>query len=117
MRQRSGIRGVVALDAAGVQQYEISNFAREGSSIAAQSEVLAAGAVSRLWAGCALDVEDGGWGCAVCNTSDLDDYLCERREQTSFRLLEAAAPTRGLSRVIGRDEAFEESLFLGLADE
>ena len=39
-----------ALHAAGVHQYEISNFARERTSLAPQPQVLAASAISGLWA-------------------------------------------------------------------
>ncbi len=48
-----------ALHAAGVHQYEISNFARGGSSVSAQSQVLAASALSGVWAGCSLHAH--GW--------------------------------------------------------
>jgi oxygen-independent coproporphyrinogen III oxidase len=62
------------LEAGGVMQYEISNFARKGHEIAAQCEVLAAGAVCGIRAGRALDAAlwEGAvrWG----NTDDLDRY-------------------------------------------
>ena len=52
------------LEAGGVRQYEISNFAREGFAVAAQCEVLAAGAVCGVWAGCAFDAAEWG-GCGA----------------------------------------------------
>jgi oxygen-independent coproporphyrinogen-3 oxidase len=48
------------------------------------------------------------------NTSDLDEYLGSAAT-TTFRILESAwNPATPEFNVIGRDEAFEESLFLGL---
>ena len=52
------------LEADGVMQYEISNFARRGPCIAAQCEVLAEGAVCGIWAGRALDAAQRG-GCGA----------------------------------------------------
>jgi len=48
------------------------------------------------------------------NPSDLDEYL-GNAAPTLFRLLESASKTATSEfDIIGRDEAFEESLFLGL---
>ena len=48
------------------------------------------------------------------NTGDLDEYL-GNAATTPFRLLESASNTAAPEfNIIGRDEAFEESLFLGL---
>ena len=49
------------------------------------------------------------------NTSDLDEYLGNAGASTAFaasRIRESSLRLRSI--VIGRDEAFEESLFLGL---
>jgi oxygen-independent coproporphyrinogen-3 oxidase len=49
------------------------------------------------------------------NTSDLDDYLGNAAEETSLRMFETAPPHEETEvTLIGRDEAFEEALFLGL---
>jgi oxygen-independent coproporphyrinogen-3 oxidase len=48
------------------------------------------------------------------NTSDLDEYLCDAAAPTPFRLLESASSAATEVDIIGREEAFEESLFLGL---
>jgi oxygen-independent coproporphyrinogen-3 oxidase len=48
------------------------------------------------------------------NTSDLDEYL-GNEAPTPFRLLESASNASAPEfDIVGRDEAFEESLFLGL---
>jgi oxygen-independent coproporphyrinogen-3 oxidase len=107
-----------ALDAAGLLQYEISNFAREGH-------------VSRhnlkYWRrepylGFGLDAHsmlltDTG-AVRFANTSDLEEYLGDGvgAEEAELKLL---APKRDALEAeaidfIGGNEAFEESLFLGL---
>jgi oxygen-independent coproporphyrinogen-3 oxidase len=48
------------------------------------------------------------------NTSDLDEYLGNGTKTTPFRVLESARDAAPQIDVIGRVEAFEESLFLGL---
>jgi oxygen-independent coproporphyrinogen-3 oxidase len=49
------------------------------------------------------------------NPSDLDEYLDDAVEITPFHLLESAPSIAATEiDIIGRDEAFEESLFLGL---
>jgi oxygen-independent coproporphyrinogen-3 oxidase len=99
--------------AAGVQQYEISNFARVGHRSRHNLKYWH----RQPYIGFGLDAhsmlltETGA--VRFANTSDLDEYL--GTTSTPFRLLEsvlhAATPTLD---VIGRDESFEESLFLGL---
>jgi oxygen-independent coproporphyrinogen III oxidase len=102
-----------AFRAAGVQQYEISNFARPGHCSRHNLKYWR----RQPYIGFGLDAHsmlltDTG-AARFANTSDLDEYL--GTAPTPFRLLEsasnAAAPTLD---VIGSDEAFEESLFLGL---
>jgi oxygen-independent coproporphyrinogen-3 oxidase len=102
-----------AFRAAGVQQYEISNFARPGHRSRHNLKYWR----RQPYIGFGLDAHsmlltDTG-AARFANTSDLDEYL--GTAPTPFRLLEsasnAAAPTLD---VIGSEEAFEESLFLGL---
>jgi putative oxygen-independent coproporphyrinogen III oxidase len=104
----------IAFRAAGVPQYEISNFARPGHRSRHNLKYWQ----RQPYIGFGLDAHSmlltGTGSVRFANTSDLDEYL-GNVAPTPFRLLEsasnAAAPTLD---VIGSDEAFEESLFLGL---
>jgi oxygen-independent coproporphyrinogen-3 oxidase len=104
------------LEDAGVRQYEISNFAREGHAsrhnlkywrrepylgfgLDAHSMLRTASAQLRAAAGAVR------WA----NTSDLDEYLANDAKEASG--LPAAKRQFDL---IGREQAFEETLFLGL---
>jgi oxygen-independent coproporphyrinogen III oxidase len=104
-----------ALDAAGVHQYEISNFARDGHRSRHNLKYWQ----RQPYIGFGLDAHsmlltDSG-AARFANTSDLDEYLGDAPEETPFRLLESAPnATADEVDLIGRDEAFEESLFLGL---
>jgi oxygen-independent coproporphyrinogen III oxidase len=97
----------------GVQQYEISNFARPGS----QSRHNLKYWQRQPYIGFGLDAHSmlstSTGAVRFANTSDLDDYLGSAAP-TPFRLLESASNTAPEFDVIGSDEAFEESLFLGL---
>jgi oxygen-independent coproporphyrinogen III oxidase len=105
----------VLLDEAGVHQYEISNFARRGHRSRHNLKYWE----RQPYVGFGLDAHsmlhanDGA--VRFANTSDLDRYLGNAPLETPFRLLEsdqeAAAPEVD---IVGRNEAFEESLFLGL---
>jgi oxygen-independent coproporphyrinogen-3 oxidase len=103
-----------AFRAAGVEQYEISNFARPGH----QSRHNLKYWQRQPYIGFGLDAHsmlptDGG-AVRFANTSDLDEYL-GNAAPTPFRLLESASnPAAPEFDIIGRDQAFEESLFLGL---
>jgi oxygen-independent coproporphyrinogen-3 oxidase len=103
-----------AFRAAGVQQYEISNFARPGH----QSHHNLKYWQRQPYIGFGLDAHsmlptDTG-GVRFANTSDLDEYL-GNAATTPFRLFESASNTAAPEfDIIGRNEAFEESLFLGL---
>jgi oxygen-independent coproporphyrinogen-3 oxidase len=104
----------IAFCAAGVQQYEISNFARPGH----QSRHNLKYWQRQPYLGFGLDAhsmlptDDGA--VRFANTSDLEEYLGSAAS-TPFRLLEFFSKNASLQpNVIGRDEAFEESLFLGL---
>jgi oxygen-independent coproporphyrinogen-3 oxidase len=104
-----------ALDAAGVEQYEISNFARPGHRSRHNLKYWK----REPYMGFGLDAHSMlpvGNNDAVrfANTSDLDEYLGNAAELTPFRFLESTQNTATDVDVIGRDEAFEESLFLGL---
>jgi oxygen-independent coproporphyrinogen-3 oxidase len=103
-----------ALHAAGVQQYEISNFASPGHRSRHNLKYWQ----RQPYIGFGLDAHsmlptDAG-AVRFANTSDLDEYL-GNAAPTPFRLLESASNTASPEfNIIGRDEAFEESLFLGL---
>jgi oxygen-independent coproporphyrinogen III oxidase len=104
-----------ALNAAGVSQYEISNFARDGHCSRHNLKYWQ----RQPYVGFGLDAHSmlltASGAARFANPSDLDKYLGEASEETPFRLLESA-PNVTANEVdhIGRDEAFEESLFLGL---
>jgi oxygen-independent coproporphyrinogen III oxidase len=108
-------QGCAELDAAGVHQYEISNFARTGHRSRHNLKYW-----ERLpYVGFGLDAHsmlDAGEGAVrFANTSDLDQYLGIVAEITPFRMIESVEPAAAPEvDVIGRDAAFEESLFLGL---
>jgi oxygen-independent coproporphyrinogen-3 oxidase len=103
-----------AFRAAGVQQYEISNFARPGH----QSRHNLKYWQRHPYLGFGLDAHsmlatDPG-AVRFANTSDLDEYI-GNVAPTPFHLLEYASKIATPEfHLIGRHEAFEESLFLGL---
>jgi oxygen-independent coproporphyrinogen III oxidase len=99
---------------AGVQQYEISNFARPGHRSRHNLKYWQ----REPYIGFGLDAHSmlpaGAGAVRFANTSDLDEYL-GNAAPTAFRLLKSASNTAAPAfDIIGRDEAFEESLFLGL---
>jgi oxygen-independent coproporphyrinogen-3 oxidase len=102
-----------AFRAAGVPQYEISNFARPGHRSRHNLKYWQ----RQPYIGFGLDAHSmlltGTGAVRFANTSDLDEYL-GNAAPTQFRLLESASNTSPEFDVIGSDEAFEESLFLGL---
>jgi oxygen-independent coproporphyrinogen-3 oxidase len=104
-----------ALGAAGVEQYEISNFARPGHRSRHNLKYWK----REPYVGFGLDAHSmlpaGTDAVRLANTSDLGEYLGDADEMTPFRLLDST-PTIAATEadVLGRDEAFEESLFLGL---
>jgi oxygen-independent coproporphyrinogen III oxidase len=103
------------LHAAGVHQYEISNFARPGHRSRHNLKYWQ----RQPYGGFGLDAHSmlttGDSAVRFANTSDLDEYLGSAVEKTPFRLFESE-PNVFLREadIIGHDEAFEESLFLGL---
>jgi oxygen-independent coproporphyrinogen-3 oxidase len=104
-----------ALDAEGVRQYEISNFARHGHRSRHNLKYWQ----RQPYLGFGLDAHSmltaDDEAVRFANTSDLDEYLDNAAANPPFRLLESSPNTAATEvDVIGRDEAFEESLFLGL---
>lgn len=103
------------LGEAGVQQYEISNFARSGHRSRHNLKYWR----RQPYIGFGLDAHsmllaDEG-AVRFANTSDLDRYLGQELAPNPFRLLELERnETDGEVDIVGRSEAFEESLFLGL---
>ncbi|HWW97358.1 MAG TPA: radical SAM family heme chaperone HemW [Edaphobacter sp.] len=107
-------RACTAFRAAGVEQYEISNFARPGHRSRHNLKYWQ----RQPYIGFGLDAHSMlptvTGAVRFANTSDLDEYL-GHAAQTPFRLLESESNTVAPEfDIIGRDEAFEESLFLGL---
>jgi oxygen-independent coproporphyrinogen-3 oxidase len=104
-----------ALDAAGVHQYEISNFARAGHRSRHNLKYWQ----RQPYVGFGLDAHSmlttSNEAVRFANTSDLDEYLGNVAASTPLHLL-GSAPDTLVPAVdfIGRDEAFEEALFLGL---
>jgi oxygen-independent coproporphyrinogen-3 oxidase len=105
----------IALDAAGLHQYEISNFAREGHRSRHNLKYWQ----RQPYVGFGLDAHsmlltDAG-AVRFANTSDLDQYLTDEDAGASSGLKVFAEKSEApeVDR-IGDAEAFEESLFLGL---
>jgi oxygen-independent coproporphyrinogen-3 oxidase len=103
------------LGKAGVQQYEISNFARPGHWSRHNLKYWR----RQPYIGFGLDAHsmllaDEG-AVRFANTSDLDRYLGQESSPNPLRLLEFERDAAdGEVDIVGRGEAFEESLFLGL---
>jgi oxygen-independent coproporphyrinogen III oxidase len=104
-----------AFHAAGVHQYEISNFARPGHRSRHNLKYWQ----RQPYIGFGLDAHSmltaGDEALRFANTSDLDEYLGNAVATTPFRLLESAQKAAPHEvDIVGRNEAFKESLFLGL---
>jgi len=103
------------LQEAGVHQYEISNFARPGHHSHHNLKYWR----RQPYIGLGLDAHSmllaNQDAVRFANTSDLDRYLGQGSDKNPFPLLELAhdASDRQVD-VVGCNEAFEESLFLGL---
>ena len=102
-----------AFDSAGLQQYEISNFARSGH--ASQHNL-------KYWKrqpyiGFGLDAHSmlrtDTKDVRFANTDDLDAYLGSVGDAGPFEIVQKDS-FRVEPDIVGREEAFEESLFLGL---
>ena len=103
------------LHQAGVQHYEISNFARPGHHSRHNLKYWQ----RQPYIGFGLDAHSmllaGRDAMRFANTSDLDRYLGQTAEENSFRIFGSEEYTAHADvYVVGRNEAFEESLFLGL---
>ncbi|WP_158945557.1 radical SAM family heme chaperone HemW [Granulicella sp. S190] len=108
-------RACELLGEAGIEQYEISNFAREGHASRHNLKYWR----RHSYIGFGLDAHSmlpaGEDAVRFANTSDLDRYLLQGTVSSSFPLLpmERGGDDEEVDRV-GRSDAFEESLFLGL---
>jgi oxygen-independent coproporphyrinogen III oxidase len=105
----------VALDAAGVEQYEISNFARPGHRSRHNLKYWK----RQPYVGFGLDAHSmlpaEAGDMRFANTSDLEEYLGHAKKESAFPLLKSArGPGLVEVDVIVGGEAFEEALFLGL---
>ncbi len=103
------------LEAAGVHQYEISNFSRPGHRSRHNLRYW----LRQPYIGFGLDAHSMLSARAnvvrFANTDDLDGYLGSDGKDASFPLLKSQpAISTAETDVIGREQAFEESLFLGL---
>ena len=103
------------LQAAGVDQYEISNCARPGHRSRHNLKYWQ----RQPYIGFGLDAHSmlttSDAAIRFANTSDLDEYLGNAAEKTPLHVLKSAPSVAATEvDIIGRDEAFEESLFLGL---
>jgi oxygen-independent coproporphyrinogen-3 oxidase len=103
------------LHAAGIHQYEISNFAKPGHRSRHNLKYW----TRQPYIGFGLDAHsmlltpDGS--ARFANTADLDQYLGDPAAESPFRLLEPTGlATSPEADHISPEAAFEESLFLGL---
>jgi oxygen-independent coproporphyrinogen III oxidase len=101
-------------DAAGLSQYEISNFARRGHESSHNLKYWH----RKPYIGFGLDAHSmltvHPNAIRFANTSDLDIYLARNTLNPSGLHQLARQPVENEIEVIGHTEAFEESLFLGL---
>jgi oxygen-independent coproporphyrinogen-3 oxidase len=105
------LEACAALNAAGVEQYEISNFARRGHRSRHNLKYWQ----REPYVGFGLDahsmLRSEGGAIRFANSSDLDEFL-GKNDASPFPLLDTAATPE--FDWIGRSKAFEEALFLGL---
>jgi oxygen-independent coproporphyrinogen-3 oxidase len=104
-----------AFEAAGLHQYEISNFARKGHASRHNLKYWR----RQPYIGFGLDAHSmllTGTGAArFANTSDLDEYLGSTATAGPFEIVPRLEESTGTApEIITHEEAFEESLFLGL---
>lgn len=102
-------------DAAGVRQYEISNFAQEGHASRHNLKYWQ----RQPYIGFGLDAHSmlptGGDAVRFANTSDLDAYLGQAVPVVTLGRSFGVQPiVDSAVDVVGMEQAFEESLFLGL---
>ncbi|HEX7157879.1 MAG TPA: coproporphyrinogen III oxidase family protein, partial [Edaphobacter sp.] len=103
------------LDASGIRQYEISNFAREGHRSRHNLKYWK----RQPYIGFGLDAHSmlptANGAVRFANTDNLDAYLADKTSENPFSLLpqdDLASDTD--PKYLRSAEAFEESLFLGL---
>jgi oxygen-independent coproporphyrinogen-3 oxidase len=106
-----------ALDGAGVAQYEISNFARDGHRSRHNLKYWQ----RQPYLGFGLDAHSmlpvGADAVRFANTSDLDKYVgaASATGENPLRLIDETQDAAAKeTEPVGREAAFEESLFLGL---
>ena len=102
-------------DRAGLKQYEISNFARQGHASRHNLKYWK----RQSYVGFGLDAHSmlraGARDVRFANTDNLDAYLGDTSPAGSFEIVsQSVSSSDPEADVIGREEAFEESLFLGL---
>jgi oxygen-independent coproporphyrinogen-3 oxidase len=104
--------GCEMLDADGVRQYEISNFAREGHASRHNLKYWK----RQPYLGFGLDahsmLETKAGAVRFANTDNLESYVA--RPGGPFVLLSDVDASRGEPEFLAEAESFEESLFLGL---
>ncbi len=104
-----------AFDAAGLQQYEISNFARQGHASRHNLKYWR----RQPYIGFGLDAHSmlraGANDVRFANPDDLDVYLGSASDAGPFAIVTHTPDLSDTEAdIIRREEAFEESLFLGL---
>ena len=102
-------------DAAGLRQYEISNFAHEGHASRHNLKYWR----RQPYIGFGLDahsmLRSGASDVRFANTDDLDIYISGPNDAGPFEIVSQAKDSSSIpADIIGREAAFEESLFLGL---
>ena len=102
-------------DAAGLRQYEISNFAHEGHASRHNLKYWR----RQPYIGFGLDahsmLRSGASDVRFANTDDLDRYISGPNDAGPFEIVSQAKDSSSTpADIIGREAAFEESLFLGL---
>jgi oxygen-independent coproporphyrinogen III oxidase len=103
------------LDGAGLLQYEISNFARQGHSSRHNLKYWK----RQPYIGFGLDahsmLQAGASDVRFANPDDLDVYLGNAGTKGPFEIVSRIKDSSDIEAdIIGHEEAFEESLFLGL---
>jgi oxygen-independent coproporphyrinogen-3 oxidase len=103
-------------DAAALRQYEISNFAHQGHASRHNLKYW----TRQSYIGFGLDahsmLRSGASDVRFANTDDLDIYLSDTSDDAGpFEIVSQAKDSSSIpADIIGREAAFEESLFLGL---
>jgi oxygen-independent coproporphyrinogen-3 oxidase len=104
-----------AFDTTGLRQYEISNFARSGHASRHNLKYWK----RQPYIGFGLDAHSmlraGANDVRFANTDNLDAYLGGASDAGSFEIISQTKAVSNIeAEIVEREEAFEESLFLGL---